>query len=352
MQSIFFLSESGKLNTSAIKRCIVISNELKARGYTSEVYLREPLFGKYPNVFAQVPNWKPLLRAGPDVVIIHRSSNIIDYRYVQKLQTERPRTRVIFDYDDALFHVRTLGRMVSYSHLNKLMSRSDAVFAGSHYLVSYAQRYNSNVHLVPSSVDTEVFRPLHRAPDTDTVITIGWLGGATKLTLPGLRLLVDPLNHLSAKHKIRFKMVSALSEAVKAELRQNDFAVSFGLDEMMPLDQKIKVAQEIADFDVGVMPLLDEPFARGKCAMKALEYMAMGIPVVASPVGENCRVVKPGINGFLASTCTEWSNALEMLINDGSLRRAMGKRGRKMVEEEYGVKKIVDRMVCAIEQLS
>jgi glycosyltransferase involved in cell wall biosynthesis len=240
--------------------------------------------------------------------------------------------------------------MLLYSHLNKIMGRSDAVFAGSHYLVSYSQRYNSNVHLVPSAAATEVFRPLHRAPDTDAVITIGWLGGATKQILPSLRLLIDPLNHLNAKYKIRFKMVRALSKAVKAELRQNDFAVSFGLDGMIPVDQKL--AQEIADFDIGVMPLVDEPFTRGKCAMKALEYMAMGIPVVASPVGENCYVVKPGINGFLAGTCTEWSNALEMLINDGSLRRAMGNRGREMVEEEYSVEKIVDRMVCAIEQLS
>ncbi len=351
MQSISFISETSEHNSSAIKRCTLISNELKARGYTCDAYFREPL-GKYPNFFAQVANWKALLRAGADVVIIHRTSNVIDYRYVQKLQTERPQTRVIFDYDDALFHVRTLGRMASYSHLNKLMGRSDAVFAGSHYLVSYAQRHNSNVHLVPSSVDTEVFRPLHRAPDTDIGITIGWLGGATKLTLPSLRLLFDPLNHLSAKHKIRFKMVSAMSEVVKAELRRNDFAVLFGLDEMMPLDQKIKVAQEISDFDVGVMPLLDEPFARGKCAMKALEYMAMGLPLVASPVGENCYVVKPGINGFLARTCTEWSNALEMLINDSSLRREMGNRGRKMVEEGYAVKKIADRIAGAIEQLS
>ena len=240
--------------------------------------------------------------------------------------------------------------MLLYSHLNKLIGRSDAVFAGSHYLVSYAQRYNSNVHLVPSAAATEVLRPVHRAPDTDTVITIGWLGGARKWLLPSLRLLIDPLNHLSAKYKIRFKMVRALSEAVKAELRQNDFAVSFGSDEMIPLDQKL--AAEIADFDIGVMPLVDDPYTRGKCAMKALEYMAMGIPVVASPVGENCYVVKPGINGFLASTCAEWSNTLEMLIIDGSLRRAMGNRGRNMVEEEYSVKKIVDRIVYAIEQLS
>ena len=130
------------------------------------------------------------------------------------------------------------------------------------------------MHLVPSAAATEVLRPVHRAPDTDTVITIGWLGGARKWLLPSLRLLIDPLNHLSAKYKIRFKMVRALSEAVKAELRQNDFAVSFGSDEMIPLDQKL--AAEIADFDIGVMPLVDDPYTRGKCAMKALEVHGDG----------------------------------------------------------------------------
>ena len=103
-------------------------------------------------------------------------------------------------------------------------------------------------------------------------------------------------------------------------------------------------ATEVSRFDVGVMPLPDEPFERGKCGYKLIQYMACGIPVVASPVGVNRQIVRHGESGFLASTAEEWIQALQLLHGDVALRKRMGAAGRRFFEREYSLQSTAPRL--------
>ena len=342
MKSIVFIGE-GSGYSSTVHRCFMISNELNKRGYLSKVLARNLILEKIPNIFQQVKDWKTIIKEKPNVVVLHRSSNFIDYYMIKRVKKH---TKVIYDFDDALFHGRLLGRMVASSHIKSVIRQSEAVTAGSHYLEEYARNANKDVYLLPTPVDTKLFHPnVKKNANCDDKITIGWLGAGTKDQLHYLRILKEPLRNLNRKYDIKFKIVSALSKEVITEFKNEKFDVDFGLDHWVPLDQ---TPQLISDFDIGVMPLTDDPFSRGKCAMKALEYMSMEIPTIASDVGENRYVIKNGVNGFLASNSGDWVKYISMLIEDMQLRREIGKNGRKTVINNYSVKIISEKLANII----
>lgn len=345
MKSIVFIGE-GSEYSSTVHRCFMISNELNKRGYLSKVLARNLILGKIPNIFQQVEDWKTIIKEKPNIVVLHRSSNFVDHYMIKKAKKY---TKIIYDFDDALFHVRLPGRIVANSHIKSVIRQSDAITAGSHYLKEYARSVNDNVYLVPTPADTKLFHPvMKRNADYDDKITIGWLGAGTKDQLHYLRLLKEPLRNLARKYDIKFKIVSALSKEVRMEFKNEGFDVDFGLDHWVPIE---KTPRLISDFDIGVMPLTDDGLSRGKCSMKALEYMSMRIPVVASAVGENNYAIKNGYNGFLASTSEEWTKYLEKLILDDNLRKKMGNNGRNFVEENYSLKVVVDKMTKIMEKL-
>jgi len=108
----------------------------------------------------------------------------------------------------------------------------------------------------------------------------------------------------------------------------------------------------ISSFDIGIMPLLDGSFERGKCGYKLIQYMACGLPVVASPVGVNCQIVEHGVNGFLAETPEQWEQALQTLLADADLRQRMGQAGRKKVEQEYCIQVTGPKMAALLRDVS
>jgi glycosyltransferase involved in cell wall biosynthesis len=299
-----------------------------------------------PNLLNHLESWKLVVDARPDVLVLHRSSNPVDHEMIKKIK--KLGTKVIFDYDDAVFEMKLLGRMTSYSHLRKIMSMSNAVTAGSHYLSEFASKLNENVTLLPSAVDTALFTPSARRVNHGAVITIGWLGAGTPYQLPYLKILIDPLNSLARKYDFKLKIVSALSREVRAEFTDQQFEVDFGLDHWVPLEQ---IPELIADFDIGVMPLTDDPWSRGKCAMKLLEYMSMKLPTVSSAVGENRHVIDHGCNGFLASSPREWTDDIGRLIVDPDLRKELGENGYKTVKERYSLQAVVDTLEQVIKEL-
>lgn len=327
----------------------MISKELEIRGYSTKILTNNYIFKNgIPNILRQLSNWNQTLKSHPDVIVLHRSSNLIDYFMIK---VAKKNSMIIFDYDDALFHVRFPGRIISYSHLNKILTISDSINVGSHYLEEYSSRFNKNVCLIPTPVDTEMFHPANNTTVDNTSknqIVIGWLGSGTKYQLRYLKLLKEPLNNLGCRYNIKFKIVSALSKEVREEFKNQGYEVDYGLDHWVHISE---TPQLISDFDVGVMPLLDEPFARGKCTMKALEYMSMGIPVVASAVGENNYAIKSGYSGFLVSTSDEWIKYLEKLILDDTLRKTIGQNGRKVIEENYSIKVVVDKLIKIMDKL-
>lgn len=341
MKTIFFICEGDEFSQSSIHRCFMISKELQKHGYSTKTLANNFIFKKgIPNFFKQLSNWILVLKYRPDVIFLHRSSNLIDYYMVK---AAKKNSMIIFDYDDALFHVRFPGRAISYSHLDKIITVSDAVTAGSHYLVEYASHFNKFVHLIPTPVDTDMFRPFN--DNNKNKIVIGWLGSGTNYQLRYLRLLKEPLQKLGHKFDIKFKIVSALSKEVRDEFENQGYEVDYGLDHWVHISETPNL---ISDFDVGVMPLIDEPFARGKCAMKALEYMAMGVPVVASAVGENNYVIHHNKNGYLASNSEEWYKCLSDLIEDEDLRKEIGFEGLKTVKESYSLDVCVEKLISIL----
>jgi glycosyltransferase involved in cell wall biosynthesis len=239
------------------------------------------------------------------------------------------RVPIVSDYDDAVFHrydmhrlgaVRTiLGRKIEH-----VMAASDLVMAGNPYLNDYAQRAGAQkVEIVPTVVDLEAYHVREPVIDENT-LRVGWIG--TPQTWQALAHPIhEVLDPLLAQH-------GALFRAVGASL---DGGIN-GTLEILPWAEDSEVSL-IQGMDIGVMPLPDTAWTRGKCGYKLIQYMACGLPVVASPVGVNADLVEHGVNGFLAESDNEWRKAIEVLLNDGDLRRRMGAAGRKKVEEQYSL---------------
>jgi glycosyltransferase involved in cell wall biosynthesis len=249
---------------------------------------------------------------------------------------------LVVDYDDAIFHTYDQHRHGFVRHLlgdklDKVMQRANLVTAGSRYLVERAQAAGSrHVEHVPTVVDLERYPLTPRAHDD--ALTIGWIGSPS--TAHYLRLVSEPLEKLSRTRSIRCVAIGARAD----QLVGTPFSA-------VPWSEASEVAS-LQSLDIGIMPLPDEAWERGKCGYKLIQYMACGVPVLASPVGENRNIVHAGQNGFLASTPAEWAAHLEQLIDDAELRRRLGQAGRRRVEAEYCLQVQGPRLSSLILQLA
>lgn len=236
---------------------------------------------------------------------------------------------IVSDYDDAVFHRYDLHRVGAIRWLlgrkiDRIMKHSALVAAGNDYLGRHARIAGARqVEIVPTVVDLSQYKVLSE-PATNTSAQVGWIGTPNTWEVFG-KYLYGQLNDTLAIHGARFKAVGAKLEAE-----------SVGVLDVVPWREDVEV-RAIQSMDIGVMPLTDTPWARGKCGYKLIQYMACGLPVVASPVGVNKDIVEHGVNGFLAETDVEWRSAIETLLADAELRRRMGAAGRKKVEERYSL---------------
>ena len=241
----------------------------------------------------------------------------------------------VVDYDDAWFH-RYENHWLSFMlghKIDAVMRVAHTVVAGNDYLARRARQAGARqVEIVPTAIDLERYRDLLAAPAGEAV-TVGWIG--IPLNAHYLSIVAPALR---AVPSIRLHVVGA---PVPADL--NIAAESF------PWTEDTEVAR-IAAFDIGIMPLHDTPWERGKCAYKLLQVMAAGKPVIASPVGANVQVVQHGINGFLADTAEEWADALRTLAADPALRARMGAQARKTVEDHYAAAAIAPRLAVILQR--
>jgi glycosyltransferase involved in cell wall biosynthesis len=234
---------------------------------------------------------------------------------------------LVVDYDDAVFHRYdqhsfSLVRLLLGHKIDAVMRRADLVIVGNDYLGERARRAGArHVKLLPTVVDTSRYTVSHTNPDKP--VTIGWIGSPS--TARYLHLVAPVLQKMIVSHGIRVVAIGANPAQLKA--------LPF---EVRSWSEDAEV-EEIKRFDIGIMPLPDEPFARGKCGYKLIQYMACGKPVVASPVGVNSVIVRHGINGYLAGNESEWVQSLHNLLNDSALRLQMGNNGRTLVEVEYSL---------------
>lgn len=257
----------------------------------------------------------------------------------------RAGARLVFDFDDAIYlghaSVKAGNKPVwQRQRLETMLASMDHVIAGNEHLAVFAGRLNSRVSVLPTPVDTELFSPRAcgaRAPDTDRIV-VGWIGSSENLwylqqIAPALREVCD------RNPQVSFKVVSdSHLEIPGVRIENKRWALA---DE----------ASDLCDFDIGIMPLTDDEWSRGKCAFKALLYMAMGLPVVCSPVGMNREVVRPGVNGFFASSPQEWVSALETLVRSAETRRAFGEAGRRIAERDYARTVLEPRLLAILTDL-
>lgn len=247
----------------------------------------------------------------------------------------------VLDYDDAVFHYYDqhpnpiVRGMLAGKH-PALMRGAALVVAGNEYLAAIARRAGARqVALLPTVIDLQRYpAPLPKPYSPNVRPCVGWIGQRTtaKFLLPYASLFA----HLSASGVARFAAVG-----IDAQL--------LGLPmDSIPWSEATEV-ESLAGFDIGIMPLDDAPFERGKCGYKLIQYMACGLPVVASPVGVNRHIVEHGVNGLLAETPGEWEQALRTLLGDADLRHRMGHAGRLKVKQRYCLDVTGPRMVSAMQ---
>lgn len=241
---------------------------------------------------------------------------------------------LVVDYDDAIFHrydahnaavVRALlGRKIA-----GVMRRSRVVVAGNEYIAEYAARAGARrIETIPTVVDTSRYDP--RPSPAAGPFTIGWIG--TPKTQHYLLAIADALRHAHRELGARIVTVGArggLLGGIPADIR--------------PWDEATEAAQ-LSAIDVGIMPLEDSLWERGKCGYKLIQYMACGKPVVASPVGVNKEIVEHGVNGYLASSTNEWIQAFRALHGDRNRASAMGMAGRMKIEASYSLSATAPRL--------
>ena len=249
------------------------------------------------------------------------------------------RTPLVVDYDDAAFHrydQHRLGlvRSLLGRKIDAVMARADRVVAGNAYLADHAQQAGAaQIDILPSVVDTDRY-PLAKT-QAGADFTIGWIGAP--VTAAYLQQIQAPLAQAGAQGD-RLRLIGS-----------GPIALDGISTEILPWAE-VSEAETIATFDVGIMPLPDEPFERGKCGYKLIQYMACGLPVVASPVGVNRTIVRHGENGYLAETAAEWTQALEQLRADPELRRRMGQAGRADVEAQYSLAVTSPRLLQLLQE--
>jgi glycosyltransferase involved in cell wall biosynthesis len=241
------------------------------------------------------------------------------------------RAPVIYDFDDAIW-IRTMSDanrgfawLKNVDKIPRIVGLAHTVIAGNDYLAEWARQHSGNVHVVPTCIDTDHFAaPARTAGD---VVTIGWSGSAS--TLAHLRPLMPALERVVARcgQRVRIRVMGDPAfEHPPLRLRGEAWSPA----------AEIALLQEMS---IGLMPLPDDEWTRGKCGFKGLLSMAMGAATVMSPVGVNTEIVRHGENGFLAASEDEWVELLCRLVDDAALRTRVGQAGRQTVVDRYSVRR-------------
>lgn len=241
---------------------------------------------------------------------------------------------IVFDFDDAIWtsQKNSRSRITQWRAKWKLyytLKKSSLVVAGNNFLASYASKYASRVVVVPTVINVD-FYPL-KIHEHKTTLTLGWIGYSGNFIY--LKKLQDVLTNLS--QKINFKLlviadVDFQMQCVNVENRR------------WSLETEI---QDILDMDIGLMPLENSEWALGKCAFKAIQYMASGIPAVASDVGSNSELITSGENGFLTNTNEDWIRSITILSEDFHVRQKMGLAARNVISEKYALDKTSEELL-------
>lgn len=264
-----------------------------------------------------------------DYVFVHREASPIGAPIFEFIIAKVWRKKMIYDFDDAIWIPNTSAENKFISGLKcfwkvaSICKWSYKVSAGNAYLINYASKYNNSLSLVPTCVDTEKMHNKTKVHH-DGIPVLGWTGSHS--TLFYLDAILPILQEL--EQELAFKFLLIANKDPQLQLKNYSF-------------KKWQESTEIDDLllmDIGLMPLQDDAWSEGKCGFKLIQYLSLGLPAIASPVGVNKEIVLNNENGFIANNAAEWKSALRQLITNSHLRTQMGKKGRQMIISHYSIK--------------
>ena len=278
-----------------------------------------------------------------DIIFIQREAFMTGSVYFEK-QFAKSGKKIIFDFDDAIWlpNVSETNKefewMKNPNKIKTIIKLSHLVIAGNNYLSNYAKQFNKNVIVIPTTIDTDYHKKI-RSNKNDDRICIGWTGSHT--TIKHFERSLPVLQKLKKKfgNKIYFKVINDVNYENK-ELEIKSTAWN--------LQNEIK---ELSEIDIGIMPLPDDKWAKGKCGLKGLQYMALEIPPVMSPIGVNTEIIQDGVNGFLAESDEEWLRKISALIESKELMKKIGEEARITVEKRYSVNSQKEKYLRCFKEL-
>lgn len=253
--------------------------------------------------------------------------------------------KTILDLDDAPSRTRS---PVTLRNVEAMMCNAFAVTVGSDNLLAYANEFQSNSHLIPSSIPVENYTVKeHRT--SDFPVCLGWIGNGKHYCDDLVTILPDPLREVGKDIPLRLRIVGACGEQRLYDTFENIPGVQAELIDAIDWSDSDAVRREMAEFDIGLYPLLENDFNKYKCAFKALEYMASGLPVISSDVALNRCVIEHERSGFLVHSTIDWTKAISRLASNSELRRRFGIVGRQKVESQYSVSEVAAKFGNVIE---
>jgi glycosyltransferase involved in cell wall biosynthesis len=276
-------------------------------------------------------------RASFDAAYLYREALPLGPPWIEARWARR--MPLIFDFDDAIFLRATsaanawTARFKPRDKTERICRVATHVTVGNEFLASWARRHSAAVTVIPTTIDTDTYVPTARAPNPRPIV--GWTGSRT--TVPYLQALAPALRRLRQHVEFELRVIGGEIELSGLDVRCVPWRSETEVEDLRPLD-------------VGLMPLTDDEWSRGKCALKALQYMALGIPAVVSPVGANATVVQDGVNGSHARNDAEWVDRIASLLRDPGLRMRMGAAARRTVEGTYSGRVQAPRMAAVLRE--
>lgn len=273
--------------------------------------------------------------SGYDLAYVFREAALLGPPWFER-KIARSGVPIVFDFDDAVFvsYKSPSNGYLSYlkfpGKTAEICRLSAHVMAGNEYLAEYARVQNDRVSIVPTTIDTDKYEFIEREDEPET-LTIGWSGSFS--TIQHLDTIRDVLQELGRDENFRLRVIGTPAYDLS------------GVDVEAIQWRSESEIEDLAQIDIGLMPLPDENWTRGKCALKALQYMALGIPAICSPVGVNSTIIEDGENGFLADGQAEWIEKIKLLLHSPELRRRVVRAGRETVEQGYSAKAVAPRVL-------
>ncbi len=263
-----------------------------------------------------------------DIIFIQREALLLGSSYFEKQFFKK--NKVVFDFDDSIWLLDTSPENKKFEFLKNPdktkinIKHAHCVIAGNSFLANYAKQFNQNTVVIPTTIDSDFHIPKPELRNKEKIV-IGWSGSIS--TIKHFEIAIPALIEIQKKYPNQIE-IHVIGQG------------SYTHPEINVISKNWSATTEVDDlnsFDIGIMPLPDDEWVKGKCGLKGLSYMACGVATIMSNVGVNSEIIEHGKNGFLATSQEEWVNYLSKLIENNDLRHVMGQAGRETVVKNYSV---------------